>query len=178
MQRVEQVASRLVDKGAILLREKDLPESEYGRLADECKRIADAYHIPLLVHTYPEVAQRLHTPLHLSMPQLRQIPRASLPTVWGVSVHSAGEAQEAQGMGACYVIAGHIFSTDCKKGVPPRGLAFLREVTNSVSIPVYAIGGITVENSGEVFAAGAAGVCMMSQWMAGDLHAQNLPNQQ
>lgn len=81
-------------------------------------------------------------------------------------------------MGACYVIAGHIFSTDCKKGVPPRGLAFLREVTNSVSIPVYAIGGITVENSGEVFAAGAAGVCMMSQWMAGDLHAQNLPNQQ
>ena len=42
--------------------------------------------------------------------------------------------------------AGHIFATDCKKDLPPRGLEFLKEVCNSVTIPVYAIGGIKLSD--------------------------------
>ena len=38
--------------------------------------------------------------------------------------------------------AGHVYVTDCKKGLPPRGLEFLKEVCTKVTIPVYAIGGI------------------------------------
>lgn len=42
----------------------------------------------------------------------------------GVSVHSADEAVLAEKMGATYVTAGHIFATDCKKGLEPRGIEF------------------------------------------------------
>ena len=57
-------------------------------------------------------------------------------TTIGVSVHAANEALEAQSLGATYLTAGHIYATDCKKGLPPRGTAFLREICQTVSIPV------------------------------------------
>ncbi|WP_278287557.1 thiamine phosphate synthase [Ruminiclostridium josui] len=82
-----------------------------------------------------------------------------------VSVHSVKEAQEACNSGASALIGGHIYETDCKKGVSPRGLDFLSEVCNSVSIPVFGIGGITQDRVKEVIMAGAKGVCIMSQAM-------------
>lgn len=39
----------------------------------------------------------------------------------GTSVHSLEEAREAQTLGADYLTAGHIYATDCKRGLPPRG---------------------------------------------------------
>ena len=69
-------------------------------------------------------------------------------------------------MGAEFVIAGHIFQTDCKKGVPPRGLEFLRETVQSVSIPVLMpSAGSLLYNIGDVLDTGAAGGCMMSGFM-------------
>lgn len=65
-------------------------------------------------------------------------------------------------MGCTYITAGHIFETDCKRGLPGRGLEFLREVCRAVTIPVYAIGGIEPKRMAEIFAAGAAGACVMS----------------
>ena len=38
--------------------------------------------------------------------------------------------------------AGHIYVTDCMKGLAPRGLGFLKDVCSTVNVPVYAIGGI------------------------------------
>lgn len=89
-------------------------------------------------------------------------------TTIGVSVHAANEALEAQSLGATYLTAGHIYATDCKKGLPPRGTAFLREICQTVSIPVYAIGGIRLEAAQirEVMSCGAVGGCIMSGMMA------------
>jgi thiamine-phosphate pyrophosphorylase len=88
-------------------------------------------------------------------------------SVVGVSVHSVLEAQEAISLGATYLTAGHIFSTDCKKGVPPRGLDFLREICSLSPVPVYAIGGIHLDSEQirMVEECGAAGVCIMSGMM-------------
>ena len=83
----------------------------------------------------------------------------------GTSVHSVAEALAAQNAGATCLTAGHIFDTDCKKGLPGRGLDFLRSVCQQVSIPVYAIGGIDSGNIGAVRGAGAAGACVMSGLM-------------
>ena len=83
----------------------------------------------------------------------------------GASCHSVAEAQEAARLGCTYITAGHVFVTDCKKGLAPRGLAFLQEVVESVAIPVYAIGGIGSENAASVRKTGAAGVCVMSGLM-------------
>jgi thiamine-phosphate pyrophosphorylase len=83
----------------------------------------------------------------------------------GASIHSVPEAKEAQELGAYYLIAGHIFPTDCKKGAAPRGLQFLKDVCDSVKVPVFAIGGITKDKVKDVYGAGAKGICVMSEAM-------------
>lgn len=85
--------------------------------------------------------------------------------VRGVSVHSVEDAHRAEQCGATYLTAGHVFVTDCKKGLAPRGLDFLHEVCSSVKIPVYAIGGINDKNAASCIREGAAGVCVMSGYM-------------
>jgi thiamine-phosphate pyrophosphorylase len=80
-------------------------------------------------------------------------------------VHTVSEAKEAQELGADYLIAGHIFPTDCKKGVAARGLIFLEVVCDSVTVPVFAIGGITEERKEAVLSTGAKGICQMSEAM-------------
>lgn len=121
------------------------------------------------LHTYGETALELHAQaLHLSMNNLREWRRAHPRKVFqclGASVHSVEEAVEARALGADYVTAGHIFATDCKKGLPGRGTGFLGEVVKAVDIPVYAIGGINPGNLKEVKQTGAAGVCIMSSAM-------------
>jgi len=99
------------------------------------------------------------------MPALRSYQKTSLSPIIGASVHSVVEAGDAQALGADYLIAGHIFATDCKAGVPPRGLAFLRQVCQAVSVPVFAIGGITADKVPAIRAAGAKGCCIMSEAM-------------
>lgn len=83
----------------------------------------------------------------------------------GVSTHTVEEAIAAEKLGADYVITSHIFPTDCKMGVPPRGLTHLHDVCEAVSIPVYALGGIHPDNADLCFEQGAAGVAMMSEYM-------------
>lgn len=86
----------------------------------------------------------------------------------GASCHSPEEAAEAQRLGCSYVTAGHVFATDCKKGMEPRGLRFLKEVCDAVTIPVYGIGGIGPGNISQVRETGAAGACVMSRLMTCD----------
>ena len=164
--RVEKAAKSGVE--AVILREKDLGEEEYEALARQIKGICDRYRVPLIIHTYPGEAERLGVlRLHLSFAafmEMKEEQRKRFEKI-GVSVHSLREAGEAEVAKASYVIAGHIFATDCKKGAPPRGLSYLEEVCRGVEIPVYAIGGITAGNAAQCIGAGAAGVCMMSSLM-------------
>ena len=61
-----------------------------------------------------------------------------------------------------------MFPTACKLGLEPRGTDFIESVCRSVDIPVYAVGGITPDNVGKVFSAGAAGACAMSSMMTSE----------
>lgn len=151
----------------ILLREKDLDESAYEQLAAECMEICRREGASLTLHSHLEAARRLCADrIHLPFPVFRENQgKLNEFSHVSTSIHAVEEAVAAEQMGAEYVIAGHIFQTDCKKGVPPRGLSFLEETVQAVSIPVYAIGGITPLNIEEVLTAGAAGGCMMSGFM-------------
>ncbi|MGN0642495.1 MAG: thiamine phosphate synthase [Huintestinicola sp.] len=151
----------------VILREKDLDEYSYEALGAEAVKICRQYHVPLSMHTYVNAAEELgadsiHLPYEAFMADKTVVNR--FETV-GVSVHSLEEALGAEKCGAAYITAGHIFQTDCKKGIPPRGVEFLREICGGVVLPVYAIGGITPENVSEVKEAGADGVCVMSSLM-------------
>ena len=83
----------------------------------------------------------------------------------GTSVHSVEDAIFAELHGADYITAGHIFATDCKKGLPGRGIEWLNSICNAVSIPVYAIGGISDANVSMLSDCNIAGYCMMSASM-------------
>ncbi|NEZ00908.1 thiazole tautomerase TenI [Heyndrickxia shackletonii] len=86
----------------------------------------------------------------------------------GCSVHSLNEALYAEKFGADYVLFGHIFSTQSKPDVEPRGLEKLREVTTKVTIPVISIGGIDFKHVKKVLKTGVQGVAVMSGVMLAD----------
>ena len=145
----------------IILREKDLSEQAYEQLAKQIIALCPN----VVLHTYINAAKRLgvkkiHLPIHLMHENFKK----DFDTI-GVSVHSLEEAAAAEKMGAHYVTVGHIFATDCKKGLVPRGTEFLREIVHTITIPVYAIGGISPQNIDFIRKAGAAGVCIMSGFM-------------
>lgn len=151
----------------IMLREKDLTQIEYEALAFVVNKICLKNDVPLIINQNVKAAAKLKLPnIHLFMENLKSFKNELVGfSQVGASVHSIEEAKEAERLGATYLVAGHIFSTDCKKGVPPRGLQFLKEVCETVAIPVFAIGGITRNNIGEVAGTGASGVCIMSEAM-------------
>ncbi|WP_028390898.1 thiamine phosphate synthase [Bacillus cihuensis] len=80
----------------------------------------------------------------------------------GRSIHSFDEAQTVFEKGADYAIYGHVFPTNSKSGLPPKGVEELKEITMSMKLPIIAIGGITPSNSELLINAGAKGIAVMS----------------
>lgn len=153
---------------AMILREKDLEEDEYFNLAKKVLALGATYQVKIILHSFPEVAKKLgcknlHMPLH-KLQEMTEELRKEFDCL-GASCHSVEDVLLAKELHCTYVTAGHIFETDCKKGLPGRGIPFLKEVCGSVDLPVFAIGGISKDNIDEVLAAGASGVCIMSGLM-------------
>lgn len=151
----------------IILREKTLNKSAYRTLAEQCMDICNTHGVKLVLHTHTDTALALGvTAIHLPLAILRQN-RQKLKnfTTVGTSVHSIQEAVLAEQLGATYLIAGHIFPTNCKAGLAPRGISFLKNILNVSHIPVYPIGGIHANNVQTIVEAGAQDFCIMSEFM-------------
>lgn len=153
---------------AIILREKDLSEQEYTALAENAAEICGRYGTRLILHNFAGAAVKLgikniHLPLH-KLAEMTEEQRSYFD-ILGASCHSVEDAVTAERLGCTYITAGHIFTTDCKKGLAPRGVDFLREVCINLNIPVYAIGGISAENMRDIVQCGAKGGCIMSGFM-------------
>jgi thiamine-phosphate pyrophosphorylase len=80
----------------------------------------------------------------------------------GCSAHTIDQALAAEADGADYLGVGPIYQSTTKMARPPLGCEKLREICRAVRIPVYAIGGVTVERCCDVLAAGARGVAVAS----------------
>ena len=159
---------------ALTLREKDLDKNEYLNLVKKIYPICKKYGIDLILHQNYDLNldEKYNIEgIHLSyeiFKSLNKNIREKLIKKYkriGVSIHSLEEAKDVENLGATYVVAGHIFETDCKKGLEPRGLNFIKELSSILTIPIFAIGGINEENSNLVLNSGAFGVCMMSSLM-------------
>lgn len=159
---------------SLTLREKDLNKNKYLKLVEKIYPICQKYRIDLILHQNYDL--RLDNKynikgLHLSYNTFKSLNkniREELIKKYkkiGVSIHSIDEAKEVENLGANYIVAGHIFKTDCKKDLEPRGLKFIQELSLILTIPIFAIGGINQENSHLVINSGAFGVCMMSSLM-------------
>ena len=164
LQQLRRIAAAKPD--AIVLREKMLSEDAYMQMAEQVFSICQENQVQLICNTFIRVAERLAVPVQISFSTLSQTDSLSVP--FGVSVHSVEEAIRAEQAGAAFLIAGHIFATACKPDLPPRGLLFLQEICQAVSIPVLGIGGIHVQNAASILQTGAAGFCIMSDFMQTD----------
>lgn len=168
---IELIAKSEVE--AIILREKDLSEDEYFLLAKKVKEICDKYNKKLIIHSFIDVAKKLGIK-NIQLPFSKFISLNNLHDDFdciGTSVHSIEDAVLAEKSGAYYIIAGHIFATDCKKGLAPRGVEFLEDVCKAVIIPVFAIGGIDDNSVSELCSVNYKnfeGVCIMSALMKSD----------
>jgi thiamine-phosphate diphosphorylase len=163
-------AALLGGASLIQLREKDLEPTLFIFLAEICRKLCLHYNSELLINGRPKTAQRLNIGgLHLPESALEMDVLPKFP-VMGISVHSLENAKRAEALGADYLIYGSVFSTASHPEIAPVGLDELREVTQAVSCPVYAIGGISAANAKSCKEAGAYGVAVMSAvWQAADV---------
>ena len=150
----------------LILREKDLEYKELLIMAKNVQSILKDSNIKLIINSNVEVAEEVNAyGIQLSFKDFCENKGKNFNGIKGVSVHSLSEAIEAEKRGANYIIYGHVFNTDCKKGLKPRGLIEFKEICNKVNIPVYAIGGINKENYKSVLEIGADGVAVKSSLM-------------
>ena len=151
-----------------------MDENEYLNLVEKIYPICKKHKINLILHQNYDLNlddKYMIEGLHLSyeiFKSLNKNIREELIKKYkriGVSIHSLDEAKEVENLGASYVVAGHIFETDCKKDLKPRGLKFVEDLSSVLTIPIFAIGGINQENSHLVTNSGAFGVCIMLSLM-------------
>ncbi len=166
LQQIERIV-QLAPK-AVILREKDLTAEEYRTLLRAVKPMFEGTETCLIAHTFiTEAAREGVTSIHLPMQRFRTMTageREAFDRI-SVSTHSIEEIKEAEALGASAATISPIFETSCKPGAEPRGLSFLEQACNAVSIPVWALGGIREEQTESCLSAGADAVCMMSRCM-------------
>lgn len=179
----EEQIQRILDlrPDAIILREKDLSAEEYKNLYERIFPIVSKTSTPLILHGFVDAARAIQKKaqaegrpapvrIHLPFPMLEELAKKDPDFIAdaalvGTSVHSLEEAVRAEELGCNYLVAGNIYETDCKPGLPGKGLEFLREIVLAVDADVYAIGGVTRERLPEILSTGATGGCMMSGFM-------------
>ena len=130
VEQVERIAECAYKPQQLLLRAKELTPEDYAKLAREVLPLCQKHGIELIIHTHWQIALELGIQrVHLPLPKLSQLPVAARRSlVISSSVHSVAEAQRALAEGAQALVAGHIYTTSCKAGLPPRGLEFLKQI--------------------------------------------------
>ncbi len=152
----EMVAAAVIAGGAavIQLRDKKASDEEMIELGKQLLRLTKGK-IPLIVDDRVNVALVIGADgVHVGqkdMPAKKVRRLIGRKMILGVSAHTVREAIKAEKDGADYIGVGPVFATQSKKDAEsPIGLAGLKKIKDAVSIPVIAIGGITVENAASV----------------------------
>lgn len=149
----------------IQLRDKTMDRGKLLPIAQEMKQACAEAGALFFINDYLDLALAVQADgLHVGQTDLPvAIVRKLVPLdmLVGCSVYNAEQAVKAEVDGADYVAIGALFPTPSKESIVV-GLDALRKVRQAVSLPVVAIGGITLENAADVKAAGADSICVIS----------------
>lgn len=165
---VSSTATKLLDGGVdvMQLRAKQLYVNDVCDLARDLHAQTSARGVPLIVNDYPAVARDAGAEgVHVgqddvSVQQARN--EAGANYLVGKSTHSISQAVAAEAEGADYIGFGPLFATPTKPDYAPIGLSDIAEVHRRVSIPIFCIGGINIDNLQRVIDAGAQRVVIVS----------------
>ena len=150
----------------IQLRGKQQTIDEMVDLASELHKITFRSSAPLIVNDYAEVAAKVPVEgVHVGQdddPIAVVREKAGRPLIIGKSTHSFEQAVAAQREGADYIGFGPIFATPTKPDYTPIGVGDIKRVHIHVTLPIFCIGGIKIDNLEHVVAAGAQRVVIVS----------------
>lgn len=173
--RLTAMAEAALVGGARLLQYRNKTAPPATRLAQARALLAlcRKFRVPLIVNDHLELALAVDADgLHLgaedgSLAAARE--RLGVGKILGASCYDRLErALEAEGCGSDYVAFGSFFSSSVKPGAVRAPLALLRHAKRRLSVPVVAIGGITLENAPQLIAAGADCVAVVSALFGAD----------
>lgn len=172
----ELVAQQLCDGGSdlIQLRAKNSSPDEIQRLAEKILPITRRANVGLVINDHDDIAREFEADFcHLGQEDFFDAGYKSAIELWGMervlriglSTHSPEQATRAVKAGADYIAIGPVYATGTKPGAKPVTLDYVRWAAapqSEVTVPWFAIGGIKLDNLGDVLAAGAKRVCVVS----------------
>ncbi len=152
---------------ALQVREKDLTTKELLGVTQDIIVCARKQNVRVIMNDRIDVAQACQTDgVHLranSFPVSVARKLLGDHQLLGVSTHSVEEVCRAEAEGADFVVLGPVYSTPSKQAYgQPLGLKVLESAAKQSTIPIFAIGGLTVPRVKEVRQAGAFGVAVIS----------------
>jgi thiamine-phosphate pyrophosphorylase len=165
---LDTVLAAALDGGArmVQLREKTWPSGTLFPLAERLRARCGAAGVPFIVNDRVDLAVAVGADgVHLGQDDLPPAAARALlrpGMIMGLSTHSVAQAEAAQAAGADYVAVGSMYPTTTKPEFRLVGPALVRELRPRIRVPLVAIGGITADNAGEVIAAGADAVAVIS----------------
>ena len=154
----------------IQLREKDLPAGQLYEIGLKIRAATHQHNCLLLINDRIDIALAIDADgVHLRSSSLSPAVARTLlerDKLIGVSTHSKEELTEAVEQGADFATFGPVFFTPSKAPYgSPKGLTELQEICRASSIPVYALGGITVTNTPATMTTGTHGIAVISALM-------------
>ena len=168
------VCKTVLENGATFLqiREKDLDEETFEQEAEALKQLCAKYHIPFVVNDSVEIALDIDADgVHVGQSDIKGRDIRSMignEKILGISAGTVEEAVAAEKAGADYIGVGAVFDTSTKKNARSLTMDKLKEISESVSIPVVAIGGISASNIMELTNSGVDGVAVVSAIFAAE----------
>ena len=163
----EQVEKAL-EGGATLvqLREKELPEADVQKEAEELLELCHRYGVKLILDDDVELAAKVGADgVHIGQSDMGLAHAREIlgpDKIIGVTAKTVEQAKAAEAGGADYLGSGDVFGSTTKKDAIPMKHELLEEICHSAKIPVVAIGGITAENVLQLKGRGIAGVAVVS----------------
>lgn len=156
----------------IQYREKILPRREIYRNAITLRELTLTFDATLIINDHADIALAVDADgVHLGQDDLplKEARKIMGKKIIGISTHDLAQAREADRGGADYIGFGPIFPTSTKEAGAPKGVDNIRVIKENVSIPVVAIGGISLESVVSVIDAGADAVAVASAICRGDM---------
>ena len=156
----------------VQLREKTASTKEFYDLALRVKEITSRYDVPLLINDRIDIALAVDSEgVHIGQDDMpADIAREIIgdDKILGVSASTVEEAKKAEIDSADYIGSGAVFPTATKDDADSVSKEELKEIVDSIDIPVVAIGGITVENANTLKGSGIAGFSVVSAIMSAE----------
>ena len=148
------------------LREKNLDEDSFYEEAVRLQAMAREYKVPFVINDNVEIAVRMNADgVHVGQDDMEAGNVRALigpDKILGVSAQTVEQAVLAEQQGADYLGVGAVFPTGSKDDAVDVPLETLKAICEAVSIPVVAIGGITLENTPELAGTGICGIAVIS----------------